>query len=199
MKRVFLFALATVFTVVVSHAQAGYEKSIDAGYLSGVGKYKNNTVSFSMINGFRFNNTLFFGIGVGIGYSNALYEIYTNDFKGDIVEKESRGSTALIPFYANIKVNLSKDKISPFLSLNVGYTFKAAGDPYCKPGSMLQPNFGINCKVTEKTDVYFLVGFNIQRFDYKYIWFVGKDATKWINRMESDKFRSIDLRVGIKF
>ena len=59
-----LIALITGNSTVF--AQKGYEKSIEAGASIGVGDYSNNTFGIAMINGYRFNDYLFTGIGVGI-------------------------------------------------------------------------------------------------------------------------------------
>ena len=110
-----LVALITGNTT--AFAQKGYEKSIEAGASIGVGDYSNKTFGISMINGYRFNNYLFAGVGVGIGYSNAL-----NGVNIKYGTTEYRTDAYLIPVFANIKANLTTGKVSPFFRLNIGYT-----------------------------------------------------------------------------
>jgi opacity protein-like surface antigen len=188
---------ALVLPLSVNAQSKGYEKSIEIGYAVGVGKYNNDIINLSMINGYRFNNTLFAGIGVGVGYSNALNGV---DISTLGITTEYRTDAILIPIYANIKANLSKDsKISPFLSLNVGYTINA--NQYLKdaPGFHIQPNFGIDFKITDKTSIYGLVGFNLQHFDYSYTRNVGTTTSDWEITTNSEMFKAIDLKIGFKF
>ena len=198
MKKLVFFALAMALTLNnTSRAQTSYEKSVDVGFLAGMGEYKNNTFSLSMINGYRFSNTLFAGIGVGVGFSNALngVDISTLD-----ITTEYRTEAILIPVFANIKANLiDESKVSPFLSINVGYTIDANQYLRDAPGFMLQPNFGIDFSLSDKNAIYLLVGFNLQHFEYTYTRNVGTTTTDWDITTKSEMFKSIDIRVGLKF
>jgi len=199
MKRNFYFILllALILSLSLNAQNKGYEKSAEIGYAVGVGKYNNDIFNLSIINGYRFNNTFFAGIGVGVGYSNALNGV---DISTLGITREYRTDAILIPVYANIKANLSKDsKISPFLSLNVGYTIDV--NQYLKdaPGLYIQPNFGIDFKMTDKTSIYGLVGFNLQHFDYSYTRNVGTTTSDWEITTKSEMFKAIDLKIGIKF
>lgn len=199
MKKVFYFIMLSAL-VLSSSANAqnkGYEKSVEIGYAIGVGKYNNDIFNLSMINGYRFNDTFFAGIGVGVGYSNALNGV---DISTLGITTEFRTEAILIPIYANIKANLSKDnKISPFLSLNIGYTIDV--NQYLKdaPGFFIQPNFGVDFKITDKTSIYGLVGFNLQHFDYSYTRNVGTTSSDWEITTKSEMFKAIDLKIGFKF
>ncbi len=188
---------ALVLSSSVNAQNKGYEKSVGIGYAVGVGKYNNDIFNLSMINGYRFNDTFFSGIGVGVGYSNALNGV---DISTLGITTEFRNEAILIPIYANIKANLSKDnKISPFLSLNVGYTIDV--NQYLKdaPGIFIQPNFGVDFKITDKTSIYGLVGFNLQHFDYSYTRNVGTTSSDWEITTKSEMFKAIDLKIGFKF
>jgi opacity protein-like surface antigen len=190
--------LSALFLSLSVNAQnKGYEKSVEIGYAVGVGKYNNDIFNFSMVNGYRFNNTLFAGIGVGVGYSNALNGVDISTFGSTT---EYRTDAILIPIYANIKTNLSKDsKISPFLSLNVGYSIDANQNLKDAPGFYIKPNFGVDFKITDKTSIYGLFGFNLQHFEYSYTRNVGTTTSDWEITTKSEMFKAIDVKIGIKF
>ncbi len=199
MKRILLFFVLSTFISIPSiNAQnKGYEKSIEIGYSVGVAKYNNDNIHLSIINGYRFNNTLYAGIGVGVGYSNSLDGIdistlrYTTEYRTDAI---------LLPIYGNIKANLSNDtKISPFLSLNIGYTFDANQYLRDAPGFFLQPNFGVDFKITDQTSIYGLVGINLQHFEYTYTRNIGSTTSDWEITTKSEMFKAIDLKIGFKF
>jgi hypothetical protein len=141
-----------IFSLSVNAQDKNFEKSIEIGYAIGVGKYTNDIFNLSIINGYRFNKILYAGIGVGLGYSNALngVDVSTLNFT-----KEYRTTAILIPIYANIKANMSEDpKISPFLSMNIGYTIDANQYFRGAPGLYIKPNFGVDFKISDKTSVY---------------------------------------------
>lgn len=188
---------ALVLSLPINAQYKGYEKSVEIGYAIGVGEYNNNILNLSMINGYRFNNTFYAGIGVGVGYSDALNGV---DISTENVTTEYRTEAILIPIFAHIKFNLSKDnKISPFLSLNAGYTLDANQYLRDAPGFYLQPNFGVDNKLTDKTSIYGLVGLNLQHFDYSYTRNVGTTGSDWDITTKSEMFKAIDIKVGFKF
>jgi hypothetical protein len=169
------------------------------GYLTGIGEYKNDIISLSMINGFRFSDAFFAGIGVGIGYSNEIIRVeQTRLFFIDIITV-SRGSAILIPIYANIKANLTNNtKTTPFLSLNVGYTIDALVSISNAPGFMLQPSFGFDHRMSDKSSIYFSVGFNLQRFNYTFVNHNYTNINDFITR-RSEMNKAVDIRMGFRF
>lgn len=187
-----LVALITGNTT--AFAQKGYEKSIEAGASIGVGDYSNKTFGISMINGYRFNNYLFAGVGVGIGYSNAL-----NGVNIKYGTTEYRTDAYLIPVFANIKANLTTGKVSPFFRLNIGYTFDE--NQYLKdaPGFMIEPAFGIDFNLDSKKAIYVLAGFNLQHSEYSFTRNVGTTTDNWDITTKSEMLKAISLRVGFKF
>lgn len=188
----FLFINST-FTQSVS----SYEKSINTGYSVGIGDLKNNISMVSMVNGYRFNNAFFVGIGVGIGHSNTIVKIDNMRLFSVPISIITRDDAILIPVYANIKANLTKDtKITPFLSLNTGYTFDILSSK--SPGFMIQPNFGIDFSISEKHSIYFWVGLNLQKFHYNN-WDDDNFYSLYLPTTKSEMFSSIDFRIGFKF
>lgn len=187
-----LVALITGNTT--AFAQKGYEKSIEAGASIGVGDYSNKTFGISMINGYRFNNYLFAGVGVGIGYSNAL-----NGVNIKYGTTEYRTDAYLIPVFANIKANLTTGKVSPFFRLNIGYTFDANQYLRDAPGFMIEPAFGVDFNLDSKKAIYVLAGFNLQHSEYSFTRNVGTTTDNWDITTKSEMLKAISLRVGLKF
>jgi hypothetical protein len=187
-----LVALITGNTT--AFAQKGYEKSIEAGASIGVGDYSNKTFGISMINGYRFNNYLFAGVGVGIGYSNAL-----NGVNIKYGTTEYRTDAYLIPVFANIKANLTTGKVSPFFRLNIGYTFDANQYLRDAPGFMIEPAFGVDFNLDRKKAIYVLAGFNLQHSEYSFTRNVGTTTDNWDITTKSEMLKAISLRVGLKF
>lgn len=197
MKRILSILVSLLIVSAFSHpaySQRGYEKSIELGTTIGVGEYSNTAFGISMINGYRFNNYFYGGVGVGIGYSNYISSI---DISNGITAK-FRSAAYLIPLYIDLKANLTTGQISPFINLNVGYTFDAGQYIKDAPGFMIEPAFGVDFKIDHKKSFYFLVGFNIQRVQYYFTKNVGS-LQDWDISKKTEMFKSISLRAGFKF
>ena len=207
-KRIILFALATVLTVIVAHAQTvihvpkqiDYSVDYSLSYSTGIGGHKNNTANLSCIAGIK-SNLFFAGIGFGLGFSNAI--------RFDLIEEELRLASLPFPIYANVKINLNDKTISPFLSLTAGYTFDWVRDVevtatmtdgtvlknnsgLSHPGFMVQPNFGVDFKIMKRGSIYLLLGFNMQQFEY----FCLNSSLDQITT-KSEMFKSLDVRLGV--
>lgn len=191
-----LFILAVGVNPNLYAQKKGYEKSIEVGASIGIGDYSNNTFGVAMINGYRFSDYLFAGVGVGIGYSNFLNGIDIDKYDATA---EYRTDAYLIPIFANIKANLTKGKCSPFFLLNLGYTFDA--NQYLKdaPGFMLEPAFGVDFNLSKKQTIYVLAGFNLQHSEYSYTRNMGTTSSDWDAEYKSEMLKSISLRLGFKF
>ena len=195
MRTLFIMLSLVALTTGNVYSQAGYEKSVEVGAAIGVGDYSNNTFGVNIINGYRFNDYLFTGVGIGLGYSNALNGV---DIKNGITN-EYRTDAYLVPLFANVKANLTTGKTSPFFQLNLGYTFDL--NQYLKdaPGFMLEPAFGVDFNIDNKKTFYILAGFNLQHCEYSYTRNVGATTDNWDIDTKSEMLKAISLRVGFKF
>lgn len=198
MKKTFYLTLLSIFVLCssVNAQNKGYEKSIELGYAVGIGKIQNDIFNISMINGYRVNNTFFIGIGFGIGYSDVInrydYEL------GNITEH--RTETLLVPIFANIKVNLTDEsKVSPFLSLDIGYTIDANQYLRDAPGFMFKPNFGVDFKITQTVSIYTKIGINLQHFNYTYTRNIRINPLDWEITDKSEMLKAIDIKIGFIF
>ncbi len=196
MKKLICILFLTSVMLENINAQKGYEKSIEVGTNIGVGEYSNTSFGASMINGYRFNEYFYLGLGVGFGYSNALNGVdidkygYTTEYRTDAY---------LIPIYASIKANFTKSNISPFFRFNIGYTFDA--NQYIKdaPGLMIEPSIGVDFKINNKNTIYTALGFNLQHSEYSYTRNVGTTDSNWDITTKSEMLKSASIKVGFKF
>ncbi len=193
-KFITLTTLLSLTASLIS-AQLNYEKSLEAGYSIGMGDFRNNSLNVAFTNGFRINNSCFTGIGIGFGYSNALngYDDQDNEVT------EFRTEALLIPIFIHLKVSLSQQDVSPFLLLNAGFTIDI--NQYLKdaPGFFIMPALGCDIKLNKKQSVFLITGFNLQHNSFSYTHNTGSSSTDWEITEKSILFKSIDLRVGLKF
>ena len=95
----------------------------------------------SYIAGYRFNNAVFVGGGVGFGYIASIARLF-----------------------ANAKFYLTKTRVKPFFDISVGGAIGYRELPYHDDiyytGVLLNPQFGINIIATKKIDVDISFGVN---------------------------------------
>lgn len=190
MKKIGTILFLMCFVVFASAQSKGYEKSIEFGGGIGLDKLSKYSIGISMVNGYRFNNYLYVGVGTGFKYTDALY--YSSSSLRDYYE--SFDGKYLIPLYARIKANLTKTKVSPFLVVDAGYTFDVGQNENKNiEGLMIEPAFGIDFKLNEeKISLYFLLGVNIQKTRFTHF--------RKISDEENNEFASaLSLKLGIKF
>lgn len=192
MKK-FLFVASLLFACSTAFAQnKGYEKSIE--FNAGVG-LNNSKYSFglTMINGYRFNDHLFLGAGVGYEYLNALY-MHTYR-RGS--SSSSYDSKSLIKLGLRAKGNLSKGNISPFLSFDFGGALQVGSNAEYSSatGIYYEPAFGVDFKFGEsKNELYIMLGYHSQSNKYEYFNF--SDIENSTKRANAHLF---DIKVGFKF
>lgn len=196
MRRLTSIVFAILFaSCAISFAQSkGYEKSIEAN--GGVALDKTSKFSFgvSMINGYRFNEHFFVGALVGYEYFEALY-LHTYQYKSD--SYWSYTPKNLLKIGARVKANLSKGKVSPFLSFDLGGGIQVARtDYYPATGLYIEPAFGVDFKLQEKQSVYVMLGYHAQNNRSGYFNLTPSDTSQ----SESQSMAALfDIRVGFKF
>ena len=197
MKYILYIVCIVIFagSSVKSYSQSGNEMSVSAGAAIGVGTYSNTTYSATIIEGYRFNKYIFTGIGAGFGYSHVLYEFDIDKYGAT----EYRNDAYLVPVFLNVKANMPCGKISPFVSLNLGYTFDLNRNFSNAPGFMIEPAIGIDYNLTGRKAIYFLVGFNLQRGEYSIVRDMGNADGDWDLILKSEMLKAVSLRVGFKF
>jgi hypothetical protein len=155
-----------------SDIQSGYKGIAEVGYDIGTGNYGMDRLKLYFINGYQVNPYFSLGCGTGLQY-------YFD------------AEAALIPIFADFRVHFMDNKVSPYLSLGVGYSFDATNS-FKGVGFLLIPTMGVSFKVSEKSAMNIGLGYEIQRMKFIYYdWYYYDES------MENSGAASIN--VGISF
>jgi len=210
-----------------ANAQKGYSGFIELGYNMNVMKKidphiydKGESIklcddffNFKTIHGYSFNPHFFLGAGIGYGQTSFLRYVWTLDDDQMYMEKR-KSTTPLFPVFVNLKATLLKKSISPFLTLNGGYTFDTfelivLNDPDVpnmytgKNEWFIQTSVGVDFKVNENLKLYYLMGFHLQQYQYvHYKGFSHENAYGSIPMKRDNPIiwlKSLDVKLGIQF
>lgn len=196
-KIIVLFAM--IIAAPSAFAQTkGYEKSIELNGGIPIDKYSKFSIGITMINGYRFNNCLFIGAGVGYEYFNALYST-SHEYisKGNSISTQDYYGKSMLRLFGRVKANLTKTKVSPYFAGDVGYCIDFnANDWGSTSGIMFEPQFGLDFKLPENIGLYAAVGYRGQNNTY-----TAFDLTLGHSGNEKRTFIAglIDIKFGIRF
>lgn len=196
MRKFLSIVFAVLFaSCTITFAQSkGYEKSIEANGGISLDKMSKYSFGVSMINGYRFNEHFFIGALVGYEYFDALY---MSSYEGKGNSYKSYEPRNLLKIGARVKANLSKSKISPLLSFDLGGGIQVARtDYYPATGLYLEPAFGVDFKLQDKQAVYFMLGYHAQNNRYGYFNITSSNPGSSDNKVMAALF---DIRLGFKF
>ena len=100
--------------------------------------------------------------------------------------------TVLVPVFADFRGNLPlESKVSPYLSLGIGYSFDAT-ESFEGVGFMLNPTVGINFKVTDKSAMNIGLGYEMQKVG-------GEIYDSYYYYSIKENLGAISINVGISF
>ncbi len=131
-----------------SKFKRGYIGIVELNYLFGVGNHGLSRIEANIINGYQFNP--YFSLGLGTGLRWYMYE---------------GGSAIFIPIFADFRVNFMDNKVSPYFSLGIGYSFDAT-DSFSGLGILAKPSLGVTIKVSEKLVMHTGLGYEMQKINY---------------------------------
>jgi hypothetical protein len=155
-----------------SGLQSGYKGIVELGYQIGTGDYGMDRLKLNIINGYQINPYFSLGFGTGLRY-------YFD------------AEAALIPLFADFRANFIDNKISPYLSLGVGYSFDATNG-FEGVGFLLNPTVGVSFKVSDKSAMNVGLGYEMQKMKFYDYWY---DDTYTYNENSG----AISINVGISF
>lgn len=124
--------------------QKGYRGFVDLGYTIGTGDFGLDRIEFSTTHGYQILPCLFAGAGVGVHYY----------FDAEAVE---------IPIFADLRADLLKHSVCPFIDMKIGYTVHE------DTGFYFNPMVGVRFAVGAKSAVNFGIGYTMQRIEYRYV------------------------------
>lgn len=131
-----------------SGLQSGYKIIVELGYQIGTGDYGMDRLKLNIINGYQINPYFSLGFGTGLRY-------YFD------------AEAALIPVFADFRANFINNKVSPYLSLGVGYSFDATND-FEGFGFLLNPTVGVSFNVSDKSAMNVGLGYEMQKMHYRH-------------------------------
>ncbi len=152
MKKLFSIALFGVLFVFPTYAQdswekKGFEPQIRVTFDEGIDNFDNFSFGADFLAGYRFNEHIRIGAGVGLNYIDLRYELAGWNSLLERYDKGYKESAMSFPVFANVKVNFTKTKISPFINVDLGYTAFLPFSKYAqhnKLGFLMRPAFGVD-------------------------------------------------------
>ena len=146
MKKKLVILIITVlltFSICGQNAGKGFVFSFETG--TSIGASDNSNLHFDLLGGYKFNESLDLGIGIG---SRWFYNYYDAafDFEDNIY-----------PLYLQFRSRMGKKKAKALLELRAGYSFGKTpeftwGGPYFSLG------LGVDYPITDKISVFFKTG-----------------------------------------
>lgn len=145
--------------------QSGFASMIDVSYRMPIGSDFSSNLGLSYTAGYRLNNAIYVGAGVGLNY-------FTNNKPLQLAVEAPQGvvlspSAISIPVFAYFRANFINGRFSPFFALAAGY--ELAGKQtlhldlydveYATSSFFVNPQLGINFRTTLTTSIYLAVGF----------------------------------------
>ncbi|CAN5118459.1 hypothetical protein BH23BAC3_BH23BAC3_35170 [soil metagenome] len=182
MRYVLLSILLISFPLAAS-AQAQTVNEDATGFYNRTGTdlllgSSSSTARFYTINGYRFNQQVSAGLGVGyVPYNDPI---------------------GLISIFADLNYIFSDRDVSPFLFLRMGYGLSTHADEDVhieehEGGIMINPGLGLQFSTSKSWSWYFNAGYNRDRSAHSY--------ETWGNRTVNNRYsyRRVNLGIGVMF
>ncbi|WP_320053207.1 outer membrane beta-barrel protein [uncultured Acetobacteroides sp.] len=133
---------------VKKESKSGYFLHLENSVGIGVGQYGMDMVKFSVINGYRFNQYLSLGAGIGLKQGSISDDLFDSD-------------NAYLPIFTNFRVNFTNKKITPYFSLDLGSVFNLTEDDD-EPELLFSPSIGVKFKFTQRMGLNVGMGYELQ-------------------------------------
>ncbi|MBQ5882673.1 MAG: PEGA domain-containing protein [Bacteroidales bacterium] len=173
----------------------GYSSIVNLSYTVKTG---HDYLGLDYIGGYRFNNKNFLGIGAGIRYAFTAEALTMTDLN---MGASLPGNNYVVPVFVYYRYNFLNGRFSPFLGLSAGANLSTRAVlhlelcdvKYTTIGGFLDPQVGINYRITPKSSLYLSVGFNLYTMS-KCIDNTGYSAT-----FKHSLYYSADIHMGFTF
>ena len=142
MKKLIL--LAAIMLAGTGVFAQKYQGEVLVGYALGVGDNGTDRLNIETVHGVRIGTHFFGGVGVG-------YHLYNED----------GFDYGFIPVFANLKGYLSDNKITPYLSLDLGYGI-GTQDADGLDGFYISPALGVRFQLKGKSAITASLGYQSQ-------------------------------------
>lgn len=186
-----------------SRRTTGYEQYLDLSLRTG----GFTTGGLNYIGGYRFNQHLFLGVGAGL-------DLYLNDgletecfYSGGVsVEDQPEGIT--FPLYVNLRVNFSKKRWSPYVSILTGcrlstveyWSLSTARDAITTANvAMSSVDFGMNKALKKGKTMYFGIGLAIEGYGCSYYYKYTDSSLYYKDGPRPDSKEGMGATAALKF
>ena len=149
-----------------------YKLVVELGHQVGIGSYGEDRFMFNASYGYQINPLLSSGIGSGLRY---YYD----------------AEAAIIPFYADFRVDFGGEKVSPYLSFDVGYSFDTSND-FKGVGFLFNPSAGVNLKFSGQSVMHLGIGYETQRLKFY-------DVGPYHHFKRNENCGAISILIGMTF
>ncbi|WP_026810520.1 hypothetical protein [Arenibacter latericius] len=156
--------------------ESGYVGSIELGYQAGFWDYGMDRWKLNVVQSYAFSPIVSLGVGTGLRYY-----------------RESEA--ALIPFFANARINLMDAPSTPFIAFDIGYSLDATYR-FKGVGMLLSPTLGARFTTSEGTTFTIGVGYEMQKMDFLYMYNNGE---YYDIGSSSENSGALSISVGILF
>ena len=153
--------------------QTGYKGIVELGYQIGTGDFGMDRLKLNIINAYQLNPYFSLGFGTGLRF-------YFDE------------DAAVIPVFADFRANFIDNKISPYLSLGIGYSFDATNG-FEGVGFLLNPTVGVSFMVSDKSAINVGLGYEMQRTEFLFYNYGS------VFYSDSKNSGAISINVGISF
>jgi hypothetical protein len=212
-----------------NYSVSGYKGTFDAGYnlpMGGTGE--KGSFSFNTSHGYRINEYLFVGVGLGLDLYNARdpkmkdsnsYPQYVGTVTDNNVIKPADSVTYMravdssymtMPVFVDIRgyYPLQNSAITPFAMFRFGYAFNLS-DGFGAMGLYMNPAVGIKYQLSPRIGINFSVGYSFQSYGgvpgkngdggYGYYYYKDKAGKDSNIKYEAKGAGGISLKLGIEF
>ena len=130
------------FTGSMIGLQSGYRCIMEFGFQYTTDDVIANRIKLGAVFGRQYNPYFYYGIGIGMRH-------YRN-FHGTFV-----------PIYTNFRGYFNKGEISPYVSIDFGYSFEPKYN-FREIGPIINPSFGLNLKYSKSSSMHVAIGYDWQ-------------------------------------
>jgi hypothetical protein len=150
--------------------KSGYKGIVEIGYGIPVGFNGEPRVKLNVVNGIQFNPYISLGVGIGLsGYYDRM----------------------LVPVFADFRCYLLNNKVTPYLSFDMGYSFNA-DNSFKGQGFLWSMLIGINLNLSRDFSIHLGAGYDSQKFE----WYVQHISS---HEYDSGMSGAILINLGFSF
>ena len=169
--------------------QKGYRGFFDLEFYKSIDAQSRNHFGFSTAHGYQLMPYLFVGAGAGMKISHKQH------FKDNFGQK---ADFYMFPVFADVRLDLLKNRYSPYLDLRVGYTL--GNKAY---GIMFNPSIGCRIGLTDKLAMNASLGYSMQSTDIV-VRTYGENAIKHLDykptvNFQNNPYHCLSFKLGIEF